>query len=1052
MYLKHELYELMRSDETIFDFIQDGSLDGLWYWDLENPENEWMNARFWTVLGYNPDEMPHKSSAWQSFINQDDLKVANENFVKHCEDPNYPYDQLVRYTHKNGSTKWIRCRGLAIRDSAGKPIRMLGAHQDVSDIKNKEQELLSAIEIAKESEGKYWAMYNNAPLSYQSLDENGCFIDINPMWLKTLGYERSEVIGKWYGDFLHPDYVEHFRINFPAFKKRGYVSDVQFKLRRKDNSFIHVSFEGCIGYTPEGEFKQTYCVFKDITEQKALENALVKAKETAEENESQFRSLFNSASDAIFIADAESGIIVNANNTAADLLNMSIDDIIGKHQRELHPPEMTNYSEVTFRKQMVEIDEEKLANPVENYILRSDGTHIPVEVTGSRVLYKGRDCMMGIFRDSTNRKHIEEKLIKSEERYSLVIEASEQGIWDWNVETNEVFYSEQWKKQIGYKDDELKNEFNTWVEHLHPDEKEYCQNSVLSYLNKPAEHFLLDFRFRHKDGTYRWIHSKAASLKNDEGKVSRLFGTHTDITESKLSEAIFKDIIDKNPMSIQILDMDGYPIQVNPAHTQLFGVEAPSSYSFLKDPQLLALGFGESFERIKKGEVVFFPDSYYNVHDVDPSFPDSPIWVKALGFTLNDNNGEPSKVVLMHENITDRKSAEQELIKAKEHAEESKVRYRSLLDNLEAGIVVHAPDTSIVLTNPKASELLGLSAAQMKSKSSMDPSWKFVNEDNSSLPFDQYPVNRIVNNKGPVKNQIIGICQPTKRDITWVTVNGFPKLDNAGNITEIVISIIDITERKQSEIEIHNLNETLEKRIAERTQQLETMNKELTFHLSELEQFSYVSNHDLQEPVRTLFQFSQLLKEDYSGMLDENGNKYIDFISKAAIRMKELVTDLLEYSLLGKESARSTIDCNRIVEAALVDLDVSITKSNARIVVQELPTINGYATELRLLFQNLIANAIKYQKTGTVPQIDISAESHINNWLFKISDNGIGIDEKYRNKVFIIFQRLHNRNEYEGTGIGLAHCKKIVEMHGGNIWVESTLDKGSTFLFTIPKV
>ena len=152
MYLKKELYELIRTDESIFDFIQESALDGLWYWDLENPENEWMNARFWTVLGYNPDEMPHKSGAWQNIINQDDLKVATENFTKHCENPNHPYDQIVRYTHKNGSTVWIRCRGLAIRDKSGNPFRMLGAHQDISEIKRTEQELIIAKENAEESE------------------------------------------------------------------------------------------------------------------------------------------------------------------------------------------------------------------------------------------------------------------------------------------------------------------------------------------------------------------------------------------------------------------------------------------------------------------------------------------------------------------------------------------------------------------------------------------------------------------------------------------------------------------------------------------------------------------------------------------------------------------------------------------------------------------------------------------------------------------------------------------------------------------------------------
>ncbi len=140
-YLKKELYDLIKTDSKIFDFVQNSCLDGVWYWDLEQPENEWMNEKFWTTLGYDPEKMPHKSEAWQSIINQDDLNLALDNFNKHCEDPNHPYDQTVRYTHKNGSTVWIRCRGLAIRDDNNKPIRMLGAHHDVTDLKNAELEL-----------------------------------------------------------------------------------------------------------------------------------------------------------------------------------------------------------------------------------------------------------------------------------------------------------------------------------------------------------------------------------------------------------------------------------------------------------------------------------------------------------------------------------------------------------------------------------------------------------------------------------------------------------------------------------------------------------------------------------------------------------------------------------------------------------------------------------------------------------------------------------------------------------------------------------------------
>jgi light-regulated signal transduction histidine kinase (bacteriophytochrome) len=158
-----------------------------------------------------------------------------------------------------------------------------------------------------------------------------------------------------------------------------------------------------------------------------------------------------------------------------------------------------------------------------------------------------------------------------------------------------------------------------------------------------------------------------------------------------------------------------------------------------------------------------------------------------------------------------------------------------------------------------------------------------------------------------------------------------------------------------------------------------------------------------------------------------------------------------ELKVLGRDRIITAIDCNLLVDAVLNDLDHSIKRSNATVTVQKLPTVNGFETELRLLFQNLIANSIKFHKNDENPEIKISAVNRETEWHFSIQDNGIGIEPKHKEKIFIIFQRLHKRNEFGGTGIGLAHCKKVVELHGGKIWVESTPGSGSTFNFTIPK-
>jgi light-regulated signal transduction histidine kinase (bacteriophytochrome) len=231
---------------------------------------------------------------------------------------------------------------------------------------------------------------------------------------------------------------------------------------------------------------------------------------------------------------------------------------------------------------------------------------------------------------------------------------------------------------------------------------------------------------------------------------------------------------------------------------------------------------------------------------------------------------------------------------------------------------------------------------------------------------------------------------------------------------------------------------------------LEVVNENLEIRNKEIEQFSFMASHDLQEPLRTLTNFSRLIKEEYAEKLDVDGNKYIEFIYNSAIRMKDLVRGLLEYSLLEKSNLLLAVDCNKVVNEALSDLNDAINANNATVTVQELPQILAYATELRLLFQNLISNAIKFSKKDVSPEIIISAAKRDKDWLFSVKDNGIGIREQDKEKIFILFKRIHDRDEYVGTGIGLAHCKKIVDMHRGKIWVESNIESGSTFMFTIP--
>src|SRR6185437_86315 len=219
----------------------------------------------------------------------------------------------------------------------------------------------------------------------------------------------------------------------------------------------------------------------------------------------------------------------------------------------------------------------------------------------------------------------------------------------------------------------------------------------------------------------------------------------------------------------------------------------------------------------------------------------------------------------------------------------------------------------------------------------------------------------------------------------------------------------------------------------------------------ELEQFAYVASHDLQEPLRTISGFVDLLKKDYRDRLDKNGHTYLDFLSQASDRMKTLIKDLLDYSRIGREKEAMPVDCNLLLEEVLADLGETIRENGARIHSDPLPSLRAYPTELKLLFQNLITNAIKFRQPGSCPEISISALLIDGQWRFVIKDNGIGIEKYFLERIFIIFQRLHTRDQYEGSGIGLAHCKKIAGLHGGRIWAESQPGQGSRFYFTINK-
>lgn len=580
-------------------------------------------------------------------------------------------------------------------------------------------------------------------------------------------------------------------------------------------------------------------------------------------------------------------------------------------------------------------------------------------------------------------------LRESEERFRQLAEHIRDVFWMANLDFTQILYvSPAYENIWGKSCAELYREPLSWMTSIHPEDIERVRMVIFSIRDSPAP-FEMEYRIIRPGGGVRHILDRGFPIHDPSGKVYRFAGLAADVTRRREMESELRSTVDRL------------------ARQQRALVEIPMSIEMLGDDVMAALR---------------------RILEVDAKI----IGVERVGVWRYTEDRSAIRCIGLYELGPDRHSSGVELPTAP---------YPNYFRALEEKDIIAADDANL---DPRTSEFSGAYLMPLGITSMMDA-----------------PIQRGGVLEGILCHEHVG---PPRR---WSPDEQTFAMAMAG----LICQLMEQSDRRRAERELRLAHVELEKRVEDRTAELSKANESLRLEIadrkrieyelkqkaeelarsnSDLEQLGTVVSHDLKEPLRVIENYVSLLAKRSKGNLDPSSEKFIDIISDAAVRMRELIDDLLEYSRLGvRRKAFGSTDVSMVLARAVQNLQVALQESGARVTYDPMPTISADGVLLTQLFQNLIGNAIKF-RGESAPEIHVRVERKDSEIVFSVRDNGIGIAPKYHERIFQIFQRLHPRTEYPGTGIGLALCKKIAERHGGRIWVESEPGRGSKFCVSIP--
>jgi PAS domain S-box-containing protein len=776
----------------------------------------------------------------------------------------------------------------------------------------------------------------------------------------------------------------------------------------------------------DGKAIRVYGIFQDIDHTKRISEELsLRAQE--------FRSAFEYTATGMALI-APDGKWLKVNSELCKIVGYTEFELLGKKFQDItHPDDLDGD---ILKANQLKKDTISSYNREKRYIHKSGAT-VWVIVNVSMVRDAAGKPLYFVVQinNITDRKLLELEHSKTEERLLLATSASGIGIWELDLKTEQLFWDNNMMYLYGMGPMEFTGSTDDWKRRLHPEDLAAVELKMQQALDGDR-HITAEFRIICDNGEIRYINGTIITERDSDGNIYRLVGTNRDITATveatenlRVREEEFRNAFSYSAIGMALVSPKGEWLKVNKQICLITGYE---------EEELMKLTFQdithmedldkdvEQATKLLKGEIESYQMEKRYIHKQG-----NIVWILLSVSLVRDMEGNPMHFISQAENITERKKSEDAIKRLNDEltAIFNAGTNVSIIGTDINGNISHFSRGAETLLGYKAEEMVGIaSPAIIHSFPEMEARGKELTEQLGSMVegFDVFTA-------------IPKIQDYETREWTYVRKDGstFPvqlvvtQIKNLdGSLKGFLGIATDLTQIKAAEESLRNYAA------------LEAKNKEI-------EQFTYIASHDLQEPLRTVVSFVELLKKNNLDQLDEMGRQCVQYIAQSTGRMQELIKGLLFYSRIGRERRLEKVDCNVMMQQVKQDLEAAINESEGVVEVEYLPTLNVYPLELKLLFQNLLSNALKFRKPGDKPYIKVSAKRIQGKWTFAFKDNGIGIPEKYRDRIFILFQTLHNKNEYTGTGIGLAHCKKIVELHNGNIWVESGSGSGSVFYFTI---